>query len=217
MFTGIIQALGTADSPQPSGTNWRVEVSAPETFWSGVRTGESIAVDGVCLTLAARSGTRASFDLLEETRRTTTLGSFAGGGRTVNLEKALAVGERMGGHWLSGHVDGQGRLLAADMRRGDRALRIAFPGEFERNLVAKGSVAVDGVSLTVVDLEPGWFSVHLVPETLSKTSLGNRRAGQTVNLEFDIVGKYVERLLRLGSGSAGGLTWETLKEHGFTS
>jgi riboflavin synthase len=184
VFTGIVEAVGQVRSAEES----RVVVSRPPT-WEDMTIGESVAVNGVCLTLLP--GDDLAFDVSGETRSRTTLGALRPGSR-VNLERAMTPQSRFGGHIVQGHVDATG---CVDGVYGDR-FRFSVPREFDRYLIDKGSITVDGVSLTVVRPEDAAFDVAVVPHTLEHTNLGDRRPGDQVNLEFDVLAKYVERLLR---------------------
>jgi riboflavin synthase len=191
MFTGIILHSGVVESLTTfeSGARLRLRVTDGEPFLRG----ESLAVSGVCLTILPEGDVMAA-DVSRETLARTTLGSLAAGGR-VNVERALAIGDRLGGHMVQGHVDCVGTLLSI-ANEGDFALlRWAFPSEFSSLVVSKGSIAVDGVSLTVVDPEPTTFAAALIPETLQRTTLGQARVGDRVNLEFDMVAKYIRNLV----------------------
>lgn len=203
MFTGIIECTGTIEAAARTAAGVRLALRAARAL-PHLQIGESIAVDGVCLTVVVHDGAfRFEVDVGPETLARTTLGRRGEGDR-VNLERALRVGDRLGGHMVSGHVDGVGAIegIAAD---GDaRFYRFVAPDEVRRYLVAKGSVCVDGVSLTVSRVtEPG-FEVMLIPHTLSETTLGDRRVGDPVNLEADLIGKYVERLVAPHAPSAPG-------------
>jgi riboflavin synthase len=235
MFTGIVEGSGTvaalALAPDGSGAGLRVE--AP--WLAGeLAVGDSVAVSGCCLTVAALTPTGFSADVVAETLRRTTLGGLSVGDR-VNLERPLAVGGRLGGHLVQGHVDGVGQILerrqvggsagpdgtggsgraagpdgtggsggalAAPPVNGEE-LRIGLDPALARYVVHKGSIAVDGVSLTVAEVGPDWFAVALVPHTLQVTTLGDRRPGDPVHLEVDVVAKYVERLVQPWSSQAG--------------
>jgi riboflavin synthase len=195
MFTGIVEATGTvvALAAAPDGSGALLELAAP-ALAAGLAVGDSVAVNGCCVTVAARRPDGFAADLVAETLRRTALGSLRPGER-VNLELPLAAGGRLGGHLVQGHVDGVGRVLERAPVGAGEELRVELPAALERYLVEKGSVAVDGVSLTVAGVGPGWFSVALVPHTLAATTLGERRPGDPVQLEVDVVAKYVERLL----------------------
>jgi len=202
MFTGIVEGTGTVAglAAAADGSGARLEVSAP---WLAGRleVGESVAVNGCCVTVAAATAAGFAADLVAETLRRTALGRLEPGAR-VNLERPLALGGRLGGHLVQGHVDGVAEVLERTPVGDGEEVRVALPPELERYVVEKGSVAVDGVSLTVAGVGPGWFSVALVPHTLAATTLGGRRPGDLVQLEVDILAKYVERLLPPAGGGA---------------
>ena len=203
MFTGIVEGTGTvaalAAADDASGA--RLEVEAP--FLAGdLRPGESVAVNGCCLTVAQATAAGFAADLVAETLRRTALGGLAAGD-LVNLERPMALGARLGGHLVQGHIDGVARVLARTAAGDGQEVRIELPAELERYVVEKGSVAVDGVSLTVAGVGPGWFAVALVPHTLEVTTLGRRRPGDPVQLEVDVVAKYVERLVAPWTDRAG--------------
>jgi riboflavin synthase len=196
MFTGIVEGTGTvvALTPSGSGDGARLEVDAP---WPAgeLAVGDSVAVDGCCLTVVARTPGGFAADLVAETLRRTALGRLARGAR-VNLERPLALGGRLGGHLVQGHVDGVGRVLERRSAGESTELRVELPEDLARYVVEKGSIAVDGVSLTVAAVGPDWFAVALVPHTLAATTLGERGPGDPVHLEVDVVAKYVERLVQ---------------------
>ncbi|HET7573002.1 MAG TPA: riboflavin synthase [Gaiellaceae bacterium] len=189
MFTGIVRELGEIVAFDGS----RLVVSAPET---AARSGEgdSVAVAGVCLTVVAAEESRLAFDVVPETLARTSLGGLAAGGR-VNLEPALRAGEPLGGHVVQGHVDGVCRVRAVEPEGEGRRVRVDAPPELARYLVEKGSVALDGVSLTVAEVAEDGFAVALVPHTLAATTLGSLAPGDPLNLEVDVLAKHVERLL----------------------
>jgi riboflavin synthase len=189
MFTGLVQAVGTVASLEGG----RLVLSAPNAWDDPLEIGESIAVNGCCLTLVA-AGPDLEFDLSEETLRRTAFGTLHAGAR-VNLERALRAGDRMGGHFVQGHVDGVGRLVSRMAHEGSETFRFAMPAQGSRYLIDKGSVAVDGVSLTVIEPGEATFDVSLIPHTLGSTNLGDRQPGDPVNLEYDVLAKYVERML----------------------
>ena len=192
MFTGIILHSGTIESVEKlaAGARLRIRTTDPEPF----HRGESLAVNGVCLTVLPERGGSVTTDLSNETLAKTTLGSMTAGMR-VNVERALVLGDRMGGHMVQGHVDCTGALLS--MRdEGEFAVhRWSYPAEFSDLVVSKGSISVDGVSLTIVDPDGTSFGVALIPETLRRTNLGSARVGDGVNLEFDMVAKYIRNLV----------------------
>ena len=195
MFTGIVEGTGTvaALAAAADGSGARLEVEAP--WLAGeLRPGESVAVNGCCVTVAEPAGAGFAADLVAETLRRTALGGLAAGAR-VNLERPLALGGRLGGHLVQGHVDGVAKVLDRTPVGEGEEVRIELPDALERYVVEKGSIAVDGVSLTVAGVGPGWFSVALVPHTLEVTTLGDRRPGDPAQLEVDVVAKYVERLV----------------------
>lgn len=186
MFTGLIEATGRVAAR----SDGRLTV---ESDLAGLRPGESVAVNGVCLTIVESSGRRFTADLSEETLARTTLATISGGDR-VNLELPLEAGARMGGHIVQGHVDAVGRVSKLERLGGSLEMWIHVPANLARYLVEKGSVAVDGVSLTVARLQGSVFAVSLIPATLDATTLVERNPGDTVNIEVDVVAKYVERL-----------------------
>jgi riboflavin synthase len=203
MFTGIIEGTGTvaALAAAADGSGARLEVEAP--FLAGdLGLGESVAVNGCCLTVAEATAAGFAADLVAETLRRTALGGLAAGD-TVNLERPMTLGGRLGGHLVQGHVDGVARVLGRTAVGDGEEVRIELPQALQRYVVEKGSVAVDGVSLTVAGVGPGWFAVALVPHTLEVTTLGRRRPGDPVQLEVDVVAKYVERLVAPFTDRAG--------------
>ena len=189
MFSGIIETLGTV-RPQTPG---RIEV-APETPLACLETGESIAVNGVCLTVSSASDDGFTADVMPETLHRTTLGALTDGA-TVNLERALRLGDRVGGHMVSGHVDGTGIVTALREDANARWVTIATPEDLIDLIAEKGSIAVDGISLTVVDVFEGAFTVSLIPVTLAATVAGGWRVATAVNLEVDLIARYVARTL----------------------
>ena len=198
MFTGIIEEIGAVTAVAPSGDGVRLTVRAPKAV-SDAAHGDSIAVSGVCLTVVDRGEDWFTADVMKQTLDMSTLESVADG-RVVNLERATAAHGRLGGHIVQGHIDGTGELL--EVRPGEqwRVLRVALPSPLAPLVVDKGSIAVDGVSLTVsavsaADAAEQWFEVSLIPETLEATTLGARVAGDRVNLETDILARHVQRLL----------------------
>ena len=187
-----------------------------ETVLSDLKTGDSVAVNGVCLTATAVEGRGFTADVMHETLLRSSLGTL-GPGSPVNLERAMAAGGRFGGHIVSGHIDGTGTIT--ERRRDDNAVwyTITAAPSLLRYIVEKGSVAIDGISLTVTSVEAGRFSVSVIPHTASVTVLGRKGPGDIVNLETDIIGKYVEKLLRPAADTApkGGISLEFLTENGF--
>ncbi|MFB7797941.1 riboflavin synthase [Isoptericola sp. NPDC056134] len=197
MFTGIVEELGTVVAVREHADGARLTVAA-DTVLEGVRLGDSIAVDGCCLTVAETGvhDGRATWtaDLMAETLARTSLGGRRAGD-PVNLERALAADGRFGGHVVQGHVDGVGTVLARTPGTQWEVVDVALPPALARYVVAQGSIAVDGVSLTVVDVRDDAFTVSLIPETRARTTLGSRAVGERVNLEVDVLSKYVERHL----------------------
>ena len=194
MFTGIIGSVGTLVSVEHRGGDRRLVVEAGKAFLRGVKPGDSIACSGVCLTVAGLRGARFTADVSVETLTATTAGSWRAG-TALNLEKALTLAQPLGGHLVSGHVDGVGRLAARRADGRSQRLRFTVPRSLARYIARKGSVSVDGVSLTVNDVDANRFGVNIIPHTLSQTTLGALTAGSTVNIEVDLVARYLERLL----------------------
>ncbi|WP_404421342.1 riboflavin synthase [Nibricoccus sp. IMCC34717] len=192
MFTGIVEETGQVQSFAPRADAWRLVVSA-DVATQGVALGDSIAVNGCCLTVVAMAGRHLEFDLLEETRRLTSIGTVPVGG-AVNLERSLRFDGKVGGHFVTGHVDGLGTIEVLEERGRDLYLQVrGLPGH-GRYLIRKGSIAIDGISLTVAEVDGDSFSVWLIPHTRTVTNLRERKAGDAVNLEYDLLGKYVEKL-----------------------
>lgn len=193
MFTGLIETTGRITEVIARADSRRIAI-ASKLPHSEIRTGESVAVDGVCLTVTSLAGDRFYATAVEETLRHTTLGNLRAGA-TVNLERALKVGDRLGGHLVQGHVDGVGSIASVNQRGDDYRVQISFTAPLMRFVPLKGSVTVQGVSLTVSGTESAGFEVALVPETLSRTTLGKLRAREQVNIEVDLLARYLESLL----------------------
>jgi riboflavin synthase len=193
MFTGIVEELGVVDGVEDQGDALRLTVHAPFVT-TDARLGDSIAVNGVCLTVAQRDGERFTADVMAETLAKTSLRGIEPGTR-VNLERAVTASARLGGHIVQGHVDGTAQVLRREPSEHWEVVALSLPRHLARYLVPKGSIAVDGISLTVVDVTDGGFTVSLIPETLARTTLGRKQPGEPVNLEVDVIAKYVERLL----------------------
>jgi len=192
MFTGIVTALGEVRALDARDGGARLEVAVGD--WAAdAELGESISVSGACLTLCARTADRFAFDLSSETLQRTTLGALAPGA-PVNLERALAVGDRLGGHIVSGHIDGLGRVLERRRDGNSERFTFALPDDGSVRVIEKGSIAVDGISLTSWDCRGARFSVAVIPHTLQRTTLGSRRVGDRVNLEQDQVGRWIAAL-----------------------
>jgi|SRR5579883_347218 len=194
MFTGLVQALGTVREVTEVQGGRRLRVAEPNMAQS-IQRGESIAVDGACLTVVACEADTFDFEVGPETLAKTTLGRL-GAGQRVNLERALRIGDALGGHFVTGHVDCVGTVLEEHMTGEWLTIWFGFAETFEELLVSKGSIAVDGVSLTVVDTDTNRFSVMLIPHTREHTTLGLKKPGAAVNLEFDLIAKHVQKLFR---------------------
>ncbi len=194
MFTGIVQAVGTVRGVSPKGGDAELMLDVGTLGLDGVSVGDSISVNGCCLTATGIQGARFSADVSRETLTVTTLGELREGAR-VNLEKALCAGQPLGGHYVTGHVDGI--AVVAAMQDDGRSHRVSFevPPELARYIARKGSVAIDGVSLTVNEVDGVRFGVNLIPHTLTATTFGALRLGTRVNVEVDIIARYLERLL----------------------
>ncbi len=213
MFTGIIKAVGSLRSIAERGGDVRLRIEAPGLDLDAVAAGDSIAVNGVCLTAVDMDPGSFAADVSRETLNHTTLGGL-NEGSPVNLEPALTLASPLGGHLVTGHVDGVGRLLS---RRDDARswrLEIEVPEPLARYVARKGSVCVDGISLTVNEVTGSRFGVNIVPHTMDATNLGQRQIGDPVNIEVDIVARYLERLVTAKEGG-GGLTHGLLEEYGF--
>lgn len=194
MFTGLVEEIGTVEGLTQLDDAVRIAVHAPKVT-ADAAPGDSIAVDGVCLTLVGNDGGVFTADVMRETLERSRLGSYAPGAR-VNLERALAAGQRMGGHIVQGHVDGVGEVVSRTSSAHWEVVRFTLPGRLERYVVEKGSIAVNGTSLTVSAVGEGFFEVSLIPTTLRETTAGGLAPGDPVNLEVDIVAKYVEKMVR---------------------
>lgn len=222
MFTGIIETVGEIRRISRSGQSAKLVVQAQwrDGVHPGVGLGDSVAVCGVCLTVVAfevaEGGVRLDFDVSHETLDKTGLGAF-GAGSKVNLERALRVGDRLGGHWVTGHVDGVGSLQRAVQRADYWDLEYAMPAELEPELVQKGSIAIDGVSLTVNRVFPGGFAVTVIPHTVSWTTLLDGGVGKRVNLETDVLAKYIRRLAETVGIRAPGIDRALLERTGFAT
>lgn len=194
MFTGLVEEMGVVRERVPSAAGARM-VIACEAVRNGLVIGDSVAVDGACLTVVEVTDGSFTVDCVEETLRRTSVGDREAGDR-VNLERAVRVGDRLGGHIVQGHVDGTGTVRAVTPEGDGVLMSVACPGEVLRYVVEKGSITVDGVSLTVASREPDGFTIALIPHTMEVTTLGPGAVGRTVNLEADVVAKYVEALVR---------------------
>lgn len=215
MFTGIVETVGTIAGLEASGDAMRMRIAAAGMDLSDVRLGDSIAVSGPCLTVVAVDGGHFEVDVSTETLARTTLGG-RGPGDGVNLEKALRLSDRLGGHLVSGHVDGVGCVRRREPRDEYIRFETEVPAELARYLAFKGSVCMDGVSLTVNQASDGAFEVLTIPHTLERTTLGDLSEGDPVNIEVDLIARYIERLLRApGTGEGAGISLAKLVESGF--
>lgn len=210
MFTGLVDCIGTVKRVS-RGAGLVVEIAADRPWSKPLDEGESVAVNGVCLTVVKCDGSRFTADVLRETESRTGLGEIVPGAK-VNLERALRAGDAMGGHIVQGHVDCRGEVVAKVPKGRDFQLRIRCGRVLAAQSVLKGSVAVDGVSLTISALGNDWLGVDLIPTTAAETTLGGKKAGDAVNLEGDIVGKYIAK-----SAERPGLTEDALRRAGFVS
>jgi riboflavin synthase len=192
MFTGIVEETGRVVAFTSQAQAWRLRIAAGVAL-ADVALGDSIAVDGCCLTVVRWDEQQVEFDLLEETRRLTHFSALAPGA-TVNLERSLRWGGKIGGHFVTGHIDGLGTIEIFEARGADRYLRVRAPAGTGRYVVPKGSIAIDGISLTVAEVEGDVLAVWLIPHTVTVTNLREKRVGDSVHLEFDMLGKYVEKL-----------------------
>ncbi|MBI5238000.1 MAG: riboflavin synthase [Deltaproteobacteria bacterium] len=212
MFTGIIEEIGRVKSVEKQGASGRITVEAdipPDT----VKCGDSIAIEGVCLTITGLLKGAFHADISEETLRLTTLGSLKSGDR-VNIERALTLSKPLGGHIVTGHVDGSGTIKGMARRGEFIDMELGVPAPLMAHIVNKGSVAIDGISLTITGCGPDGFKVSLIPHTLKNTALSFKGPGSKVNIETDIIAKYVERLLS-SAGKSQGISEDFLSEHGF--
>lgn len=207
MFTGIVEETGKVVSFEKTDIAWKLRIGARAAL-AGVAHGDSIAVNGCCLTVVAFDAATATgagtveFDVLEETRRLTSFSALKPGS-AVNLERSLRFDGKVSGHFVTGHIDGLGKIEVLEPRGQDFYLRVRGPGGCGRHLVHKGGIAIDGISLTVAEVEGDALAVWLIPTTMTVTNLREKRAGDPVNLEFDLLGKYVEKLLAARAAGAG--------------
>lgn len=211
MFTGIIAAVGRVRARRPQGGDIRLSIGTGRLDLSDVKLGDSIAVSGVCLTVTELETDGFGVDVSLETLAKTTLGELAVGAR-VNLEKALRLADRLGGHLVAGHVDGVGEVVDLNPAARSVVYRIQAPRELRRYIAPKGSICVDGVSLTVNAVQGAYFDLNLIPHTLTETTASEWRQGRRVNLEADLIARYLERLTQ---GEAADLDADFLAEHGF--
>ncbi|MGW0394478.1 riboflavin synthase [Streptomyces sp. NPDC003042] len=196
MFTGIVEELGEVTAVEQLAEASRFRLRGP-VVTEGAKHGDSIAVNGVCLTVVESADGEFTADVMQETLNRSSLGALAQGSR-VNLERPMALGGRLGGHLVQGHVDGTGSIVSRTPSEHWELVKVALPANLARYVVEKGSITVDGVSLTVVEAAADWFTISLIPTTLALTTLGIKQPGDPVNLEVDVLAKYVERLLAAG-------------------
>ena len=209
MFTGIIEGLGNVKRLTAKGADAVIEIEAAIDL-KDVAIGDSIAVNGACLTVTAKKEKTFSADVSAETIAKTTLGLLHAGDK-INLEQSIRVGGFIGGHFVLGHVDDKGRILSKSQKSGSVIIAVEVNDQLSRQIVEKGSVAIDGISLTVNKLEKGRFYVNIIPHTAANTTLIAKKEGDLVNIETDVLGKYVEKLLHSGRG----IDKDFLTEHGF--
>ncbi|HEX5306117.1 MAG TPA: riboflavin synthase [Dyella sp.] len=212
MFTGIIQSVGRLVRLEPRGGDVRLVVDTAGLDLTDVQLGDSIAVSGVCLTAVTLDAHGFGADVSNETLSLTTLGQLKAGD-PVNLEKALRLADRLGGHLVSGHVDGVGKVVSITPDGRSQRWTFEVPAAIARYIAAKGSVCIDGTSLTVNEVSGARFGVNLIPHTVEHTAFHARRVGDAVNIEVDVIARYVERLI--GGGQAAGIDVDFLKQHGF--
>jgi riboflavin synthase len=193
MFTGLIEEVGSVVAVRAGRESHQLQLAAPGIA-QAIQLGDSVAINGCCLTVSTLDGDVLGFDLLDETLQRTNLGAFTGGSR-VNLERALGTNGRLGGHFVQGHVDCAAPIIALDERGADLRVEVRLPAEFARYVASKGSIALNGISLTVAEILPRSFVVWIIPHTRAQTNLSTAHPGDLVNLEFDILAKYVERML----------------------
>ncbi|PHK95629.1 riboflavin synthase [Pseudoroseomonas rhizosphaerae] len=205
MFTGIITAQGQVAEIMPigGGRDMRLVIATPEGWLEGAAIGASIACSGCCLTVVARDAARFTVEVSAETLAKTTLSRWAAGG-TINLERALRMGDEMGGHVVSGHVDGVGEVVSATPENGSLRILVRLPPDLARFVAPKGSVTIEGVSLTVNEVRGDTFGVNLIPHTAQVTTLGGLSAGAPVNIEIDMLARYVARLRESEAGASRG-------------
>jgi riboflavin synthase len=215
MFTGIIQEVAKIADRKLAGKAGKLAIELKKPLADPVK-GESIAVNGACLTLENSSGKLLTFHVLQETFSKTNLGSLPVGAE-VNIERAMSLGDRLGGHLVTGHIDAACPVKKLERKGDDWVIAVSYPEELGPFLVEKGSVAVDGVSLTLVAVKKDYFTVHLIPSTIEMTSLAGRKAGELVNIETDLIGKYVLNHLRVSGTMNGGknINMDFLKESGW--
>ncbi|MEC7226082.1 MAG: riboflavin synthase [Candidatus Latescibacterota bacterium] len=213
MFTGIVEEVGHVRHIARQGEFQRMQIAAQRVL-EDVKMGDSINVDGVCQTVVHFDPQSFSVETVSETLSRTTLGQFQSG-RPVNLERALCPGDRLGGHIVQGHVDGVGHVRSVQERQGEWRIQITAPSALHRYIAEKGSITIDGTSLTVAELSDEGFTISVIPHTFDQTVLSQRRTGDAVNLEVDVLARYIERLLAAGADTSAGLSFESLRNLGY--
>ncbi|MCQ4873697.1 MULTISPECIES: riboflavin synthase [Odoribacteraceae] len=215
MFTGIIEEIGTVKGVKRGNRSVVLEVQAKKVL-EDLKVGDSIATNGVCLTVTSFTGSVFCADVMPETMQRSNLGELRAGDR-VNLERALTLNGRLGGHIVSGHIDGTGKIVGREKDENAIWISVATSGELLRYIVDKGSITIDGISLTVVSVNDAGFTVSIIPHTQDETTLVKKKIGDTVNLENDVIAKYVEKLMRPAEPSEpkGGMTLDFLLANGF--
>ena len=214
MFTGIVEAIGSVAKLQQLGSDWRLTIDSGKLDLSDVVLGDSIAVNGCCLTVVELQKDFFGADVSNESMRCTALGKFKDG-TSVNLEKAMLASGRLGGHMVSGHVDGVGSLIESSADGASVRLVYEAPKEIAKYIAGKGSICIDGTSLTVNEVSGQKFTVNVIPHTQTETIIGDYKVGQSVNLEVDLIARYLERLLQGTDSNGEGLNKEFLAKHGF--
>ena len=213
MFTGLVEEVGRIKSVTRVGTDWRLTVAA-EKVLTDTKPGDSIAVNGICLTIVRIDKNTFAADVMPETLRRSSLEQLRENS-PVNLERALRLGDRLGGHLVSGHIDGTGTLVSWLPEKNAIILRLQASGDLLRYIVKKGAVALDGVSLTVMSVDSEGFAVSIIPHSAGMTIIGGYRPGDRINIECDMIGKYVEKLLQPPSSGGEKITMAFLEENGF--
>ena len=213
MFTGLVEELGRVRRTERQGAFQRLEIAATQVL-SDLAVGDSVNIDGACQTAVAVDAEGFAVETVAETLARTTLGTFRVG-QEVNLERALRADQRLGGHMVLGHVDGIGQIRAIGEEHQEHRIEVQTPPELVRYIAAKGSVCLDGISLTVASVSREAFTVAVIPHTFDNTTLSHRRAGDSINLEVDVIARYVERLFGGEAPSTAGLSFENLRDMGY--
>jgi len=213
MFTGIIEDIGKVEAVKSGVNSARLRIKSEE-IPKDLKVGDSVSVNGVCLTVTEYARTGFTVDAVPETMQRSNLGNLHAGS-PVNLERALRVGDRMGGHMMSGHVDSKGVIQSIEKEENAVWFTVSLTNEFLKYLIPKGSVGIDGISLTVVDVSDTSFTVSVIPHTLKETTLAIRQKGEEVNIECDMTAKYIERFLAFKNESKKDITMDYLKENGY--